>query len=195
MFSSGAAAYSSHVTPSMRGAACGLSCRKTQASRAGVTWCIGDVNLSRLFRFAASRTQAGACDTVSRLCVRPVLCCPAVPLAPPLHSAASAPVVRVCSVALSVSGRRRRPLKGSPPSAAQTGRAVFPHPAFMNGFSRSEERGSVKQGLPARTPPEAVWLDASSSPRSATALHGATRGIVNLTLATRLGSNILSSRQ
>ena len=33
-----------------------------------------------------------------------------------------------------VSGRRRRPLKGSPPSAAQTGRAVFPHPAFMNGF-------------------------------------------------------------
>jgi hypothetical protein len=45
-----------------------------------------------------------------------------------------------------VSGRRRRPLKGSPPSAAQTGRAVFPHPAFMNGFSRSEERGSVKQG-------------------------------------------------
>jgi transposase len=28
----------------------------------------------------------------------------------------------------------------------KAGRAVFPHPAFMNGFSRSEERGSVKQG-------------------------------------------------
>jgi hypothetical protein len=34
-----------------------------------------------------------------------------------------------------LSGRRRRPLKGSPPSAAQTERAVFPHSAFMNGFA------------------------------------------------------------
>src|SRR6201988_160301 len=32
-----------------------------------------------------------------------------------------------------LSGRRTRPLKGSPPSAAQTERAVFPHSAFMNG--------------------------------------------------------------
>ncbi len=39
-----------------------------------------------------------------------------------------------------VSGRRRRPLKRLPPSAAQTGRAVFPHPAFMKGLSRSGER-------------------------------------------------------
>ena len=30
--------------------------------------------------------------------------------------------------------RRLHSCKGSPPSAAQTGRAVFPHPAFMNGF-------------------------------------------------------------
>jgi collagenase-like PrtC family protease len=45
-----------------------------------------------------------------------------------------------------VSGRRRRPLKGSPPSAAQTERAVFPHSAFMNGFVRSEEKESMRQG-------------------------------------------------
>src|ERR1700730_10019371 len=48
--------------------------------------------------------------------------------------------------ASSLSGRRRRPLKGSPPSAAQTERAVFPHSAFMNGFGRSEEKESVRQG-------------------------------------------------
>jgi hypothetical protein len=40
-----------------------------------------------------------------------------------------------------VSGRRRRPLKGLPPSAAQTGRAVFPHPAFMNGFAAIRREG------------------------------------------------------
>ncbi len=44
------------------------------------------------------------------------------------------------------SGRRRRPLKGLPPSAAQTGRAVFPHPAFMNGRARSEEKVLARQG-------------------------------------------------
>ena len=44
------------------------------------------------------------------------------------------------------SGRRRRPLKGSPPSAAQTERAVFPHSAFMNGFARSGEKVSARQG-------------------------------------------------
>src|SRR6266851_9802386 len=55
-------------------------------------------------------------------------------------------VAFLCSVASSVSGRRRRPLKGSPPSATQTERAVFPHSAFMNGFARSGEKGSVRQG-------------------------------------------------
>src|SRR5664279_6016451 len=45
-----------------------------------------------------------------------------------------------------LSGRRRRPLKGSPPSAAQTERAVFPHSAFMNGFTRSGEKVSARQG-------------------------------------------------
>src|SRR6185436_13269751 len=50
------------------------------------------------------------------------------------------PVTRVIRLALQVSGRRRRPLKGSPPSATQTERAVFPHSAFMNGLARSGEK-------------------------------------------------------
>src|ERR1700751_1963625 len=54
------------------------------------------------------------------------------------------PVTRVIRLALQVSGRRRRPLKGSPPSAAQTERAVFPHSAFMNGCARSEEKESMR---------------------------------------------------
>jgi len=47
---------------------------------------------------------------------------------------------------MGLSGRRRRLLKGLPPSASQTGRAVFPHPAFMNGLSRSEAKVLVPQG-------------------------------------------------
>lgn len=54
-------------------------------------WRIRHVNRSHLFRFAASRTRASACDTASRLSVRTVLCCPAVSSAPPLPSTASAP--------------------------------------------------------------------------------------------------------
>ncbi len=52
---------------------------------------------------------------------------------------------------ISVSGRRRRAQLGSrlPRSAAQTGRAVFPHPAFMNGLSQSEGTVSVRRGRPA----------------------------------------------
>ena len=50
-----------------------------------------------------------------------------------------------------VSGRRRRArlLLRWPPSAAQTGRAVFPHPAFMNGLLRPEAKVSVRPALPA----------------------------------------------
>src|SRR5258708_31566417 len=54
-------------------------------------------------------------------------------------------VASPCSVASQVSGRRRRVrlLLRWPPSAAQTGRAVFPHPAFMNGLLRPERSGAV----------------------------------------------------
>ena len=53
--------------------------------------------------------------------------------------------------ASTMSGRRRRASlpSRSPPSAAQTGRAVFPHPAFMNGLSQSEETVSMRRGRPA----------------------------------------------
>ena len=44
-------------------------------------------------------------------------------------------VTRVVRLTLQVSGRGRRPLKGLPPPAAQTARAVFPQAAFMNGLS------------------------------------------------------------
>src|SRR4029077_17088193 len=53
--------------------------------------------------------------------------------------------------ASSLSGRRRRArlLLRWTPSAAQTGRAVFPHPAFMNGLLRPEAKGSVRPARPA----------------------------------------------
>src|SRR3989338_1350805 len=58
---------------------------------------------------------------------------------------------RHCSIS-SVSGRRRRPLKGLPPSAAQTVRAVFPHTAFINVLSQLEEKVLAKSNLPISDP-------------------------------------------
>src|SRR5271166_4748365 len=54
----------------------------------------------------------------------------------------------------SVSGRRRRArlLSRWPPSAAQTGRAVFPHPAFTKTFSlERQRRRTSRQGRRTRT--------------------------------------------
>jgi len=62
-----------------------------------------------------------------------------------------------------VSGRRRRPLKSSPPSATQTERAVFPHSAFMNGFARSGEKGSVRQGYLVHQRVDLLLLDLRTS--------------------------------
>ena len=47
-----------------------------------------------------------------------------------------------------LSGRRRRAQLPSrlPPSAAQTGRAVFPHPAFMDGLAQPEATVSERLG-------------------------------------------------
>ena len=47
-----------------------------------------------------------------------------------------------------MSGRRRRPLKGSPPSAAQTERGVFPHSALMDGPHEIRRKGIVRRGEP-----------------------------------------------
>src|SRR5271165_629018 len=92
-----------------------------------------------------------------RLCVRGVRCCLPSPRPAAFPPPSPPPTLRSALFEASrVSGRRRRArlLSRWPPSAAQTGRAVFPHPAFMNGLSRSEERGSVKQGQPIPCPPE-----------------------------------------
>src|SRR6266404_6366449 len=53
--------------------------------------------------------------------------------------------------ASTLSGRRRRAQWPSrlPPSAAQTGRAVFPHPAFMVGLAQPEATVSERLGRPA----------------------------------------------
>jgi hypothetical protein len=50
------------------------------------------------------------------------------------------------TLASTLSGRRRRPMKSLPPSAAQTGRTVFPYPAFMKELSRSEAKVLVRRG-------------------------------------------------
>ena len=50
------------------------------------------MNLSFFLRLAACRTRSSACDTLSRHCVRRVLCWPAFPLAPALGSTGSAAV-------------------------------------------------------------------------------------------------------
>src|SRR5947199_5612204 len=48
------------------------------------------VNLSFFLSLATFRMRSSACDTLSRLCVRRVLCWPAFPLAPALRSTGSA---------------------------------------------------------------------------------------------------------
>ncbi len=75
-----------------------------------------------------------------------------------------------------VSGRRRRPMKSLPPSAAQTGHTVFPYPAFMKGkcginrhrFNRPEKlpRNSglnphCTEGQAPRQTQHKVWTDAT----------------------------------
>jgi len=54
-------------------------------------------------------------------------------------------------------------LKSSPPSATQTERAVFPHSAFMNGFARSGEKGSVRQGYLVRQRVDLLLLTRTSN--------------------------------
>jgi hypothetical protein len=66
-----------------------------------------------------------------------------LPFAPPTPQR----IAPRCSSASQLSGRRRRPVKGLPPSATQTERAVFPHSAFMNGLAKSGEKGSVRHYL------------------------------------------------
>ena len=67
-------------------------------------WCKSAVNLSFVLVFATCRMRSSACVTLSRLCVRRVLCCSAFSLVPVLGSpgsAASAPATDCSAAALS----------------------------------------------------------------------------------------------
>src|SRR6516165_12802045 len=80
--------------------------------------------------------------------------------------------------ASSVSGRRRRArlLSRWPPSAAQTGRAVFPHPAFTKTkLAERQWKGSSRLGSQARTHRRAYCVATFSNRSSATYGADATR--------------------
>ena len=89
-FRSSSSPYCSHVIPSMPGAAFFFRLKKTRRRLFTVIWCRSAVSFSFLFLVTASRMRACAGDTISRLCVRLVLCRPAFLLAPSLPSTGSA---------------------------------------------------------------------------------------------------------
>src|SRR5262252_6525152 len=70
----------------MPGAASSFSSENASASRAMLMWWRSDVNFSFFLAFAACRMRPSACDTLTRLCARHVLCWPAFPLVPALGS-------------------------------------------------------------------------------------------------------------
>src|SRR6516164_5382626 len=109
----------------------------------------------------------GACFAGSRS-PRP---CSLAPPTPP-------PVVWRCSSASLLSGRRRRArlLSRWPPSAAQTERAVFPHPAFTKTkLAERQWKGSSRLGSQARTHRRAYCVATFSNRSSATYGADATR--------------------
>src|ERR1700733_6174251 len=59
-------------------------------SISGLMWWKSEVNFSPFPDLAACRIRSSACVTLSRLCVRHVLCCSGVPSVPALRSARSA---------------------------------------------------------------------------------------------------------
>ena len=79
-------------------------------SSSTLTWWKSAVNLSFFLSLAAFRMRSSACDTLSRLCVRRVLCWPAFPLVPALRSTGSAAgLLRLCSPASSAVGSEEAP--------------------------------------------------------------------------------------
>ena len=80
-------ATSARSTP---GAAFSLSSKNASSSRSMLMWWKSAVNLSFFLSLATFRMRSSACDTLSRLCVRRVLCWPAFPLVPALRSTGSA---------------------------------------------------------------------------------------------------------
>jgi hypothetical protein len=82
--------YSRQVRPSMPGAAFSFSSENASSSSSMLMWWRSDVNFSFFLAFAACRMRSSACDTLTRLCARHVLCWPAFPLVPALGSTGSA---------------------------------------------------------------------------------------------------------
>ena len=69
-----------------------LSAKNAICKQSMLMWWRSVVNLSFFLCLAACRARSSACDTLSRLCVRCVLCWLAFPLAPALGSTGSAAV-------------------------------------------------------------------------------------------------------
>ena len=67
-----------------------FSAKNDLRSRSTLTWCRSAVNFSFFLCLAACRTRSSACDTLSRPCVRCVLCSLAFLLVPALGSTGSA---------------------------------------------------------------------------------------------------------
>src|SRR6516162_3628539 len=91
------------------------------------------------------------------------------------------PVAVTKPPASTVSGRRRRArlLSRWPPSAAQTGRAVFPHPAFTKTqVAEGRWKGSSQPSSQARTRRRADCVATFANRSSATCGAGATRSAV-----------------
>ena len=69
-----------------------LVVRPRQLSRSMLMWWKSAVNLSFFLSFATCRMRSSACDTLTRLCARHVLCWSAFPLVSALGSTGSAAV-------------------------------------------------------------------------------------------------------
>ena len=67
-----------------------LSSKSASSSRSTLMWWRSEVNLSFFLCLALCRMRSSACDTVPRLCVRPMLCWLAFPLVSALGSTGSA---------------------------------------------------------------------------------------------------------
>ena len=83
------------------------SAKNASPSKSTLTWCRSAVNFSFFLCLAACRMRSSACDTLSRPCVRYVLCQLRIPLgpAPSLHRAPQ-PVARLCSLGFSATMAR-----------------------------------------------------------------------------------------
>src|ERR1700755_153369 len=109
-------------------------------------WCKSAVNLSFFLSLAILRMCSNACDTLTRLCVRHVLCWLAFPLVPALGSTGSA---ADCSALFAgFAAVESGEVEGTPwlCPLAQTAPAGFSPGAFPGGGHCGGEEGCVAGG-------------------------------------------------